>query len=123
MNQRGFVCLFLLVSMRTFASAQDPEGRRNVNLPAAQIAGEVAGERISNPDKQGDWPALAYGEEGSLWAVWVEWNDKDADRVLVKRRDPQGRWGKEIAIEDGNWDHYSPTIGARPKGAMAIWAG
>ena len=99
--------------------AQNPEGPANVSLPPAQIAGELAGERVSNPDKQGDWPAIAYTKDGSLYAVWIEWNDKDADRVLVKRRDPQGRWGSEIPIEDGNWDHYSPVIVARPNGAMA----
>ena len=45
--------------------------------------------------------------------AYVEWNDKDADRVLVKRRDPQGKWGNAIELADGNWDHYSPTLAAR----------
>ena len=99
------------------------EGGRRVNLPPAQVAGEIPGERVSNPDKQGDWPAIARGRDGSLWAVWIEWNDKDADRVLVRRRDAQGKWGAEIAIDDGNWDHYSPTIVPQAAGAMAIWSG
>ena len=104
-------------------SAQNPEAPANLNLPAAQISGQIPGERVSDPDKQGDWPAIAYARDGSLYAIWIEWNDKDADRVLVRRRDSQGRWGKEIAIEDGNWDHYSPAIVSHKDGAMAIWSG
>jgi hypothetical protein len=117
---RLFIPVFLL-AISSVSRAQ--EGRAGMNLPAAQISGEIGGDRASNPDKQGDWPAIAYGQDGSLWVVWIEWNDKDADRVLVRRRDPQGKWGGEIAIEDGNWDHYSPAIVATAGGAMAIWSG
>ena len=103
--------------------AQNPEGPANVNLPPAQIAGEIAASRVSNPAKQGDWPAAVFARDGALWVAWIEWNDRDADRVLVRRRDPQGAWGSEIAIDDGNWDHYSPTIAAQPSGVMVIWSG
>ena len=103
--------------------SQNPEGPTGVGLPPAQIAGELPGDRVSDSGKQGDWPAIAYGRDGSLYACWIEWNDKDADRVLVRRRDPQGTWNVPIVIEDGNWDHYSPTLVARPDGVMAIWSG
>src|SRR5512133_1749513 len=63
---------------------QSPEGPVTVNLGPAKIAGEVASERASDPGKQGDWPAIAYGADGSLYCAWVEWNDKDADRVMVR---------------------------------------
>ena len=99
------------------------EGPVQVNLPQATIAGELPAERVSNPYKQGDWPVIAYAKDGSLWTAWIEWNDKDADRVLVRRRDRQGTWGAEIEIADGNWDHYSPTVVARGDGIMAIWSG
>ncbi|MGH9666358.1 MAG: hypothetical protein ACRD9L_18170, partial [Bryobacteraceae bacterium] len=105
------------------APAQNPEGRPGANLPPAQIAGELPGARVSDPGKQGDWPTIAYARDGSLWAIWIEWNDKDADRVLLRRRDPQGNWGSAIAIADGNWDHYSPTLAALPDGVMALWSG
>ena len=52
-----------------------------LNLAPAKIAGEIPGERVSDPEKQSDWPAIAYAADGSLYAVYVEWNDKDADRV------------------------------------------
>src|SRR5258708_22472625 len=98
----GFVC-------SPPAPTKTAGGPANVNLPPAQVAGEVAGERVSNPDNQGDWPAIARAKDGSLYAVRIEWNHKNARRVLGKRPDPHGRCGKEIPIEDGNWDHYSPT--------------
>jgi hypothetical protein len=118
---RSMRLLLCLLSLVFCGWAQ--EGPAQVNLPPATIAGELPGERISDPGKQGDWPAIAYGKDGSLWAIWIEWNDKDADRVLVRRRDPQGNWGLPIPMEDGNWDHYSPAIVATPNGAMALWSG
>ena len=116
----------LVAALSLFAqqgNRPDPEGRSGANLPPAQIAGDVPGDRVSDPAKQGDWPAIAYAKDGSLWAIWIEWNGKDSDRVLLRRRDRQGNWGAEIPIEDGNWDHYSPTIVALPNGAMALWSG
>ncbi|MDQ2899679.1 MAG: hypothetical protein M3Y07_07740, partial [Acidobacteriota bacterium] len=117
---------FVALLFASMAVGQNPERAAANNMPAAQIAGEIPGDRVSNPDKQGDWPAITYAKDGALYATWIEWNDKDADRVLVRRRDPQGKWGPEIAIDDGNWDHYSPTIvsrGSGGDGAMAIWSG
>lgn len=108
---------------RQAAGGVNPEGPAAANMPPAQVAGEIPGERISNPGKQSDWPAIAAGADGSLWSAWIEWNDKDADRVLIRRRDAKGVWGSEIEIADGNWDHYSPTIVARGPDAMAIWSG
>ena len=46
-------------------SADAQEGPAAMNLPAATIAGEIAGDRVSDPDKQGDWPAIAYARDGS----------------------------------------------------------
>ena len=102
---------------------QNPEAPRALDMPPATIAGEIAGDRASEPNKQSDWPAIAYSADGSLYCIFVEWNDKDADRIVVRRRDPAGRWSAPIAIDDGNWDHYSPAIVARPSGALAIWSG
>ena len=42
------------------------EGGARVNLPPAQIAGEITGDRASDPDKQGDWPAIAYAATAPL---------------------------------------------------------
>ena len=105
------------------ADAQNPEGLQIVNLPDATIAGEIPSQRASAENKQSDWPAIAYAADGSLYAIFIEWNDKDADRVIVRRKSSQSAWGDPILIEDGNWDHYSPTIAARKNGAMAIWSG
>ena len=119
----------LLASFSLFAQPvqekfhPDPTGPTAADLPPAQIAGELPGDLVSDSGKQGDWPAIAYTRDGSLWAIWIEWNDRDADRVLLRRRDPQGKWGPEIPIADGNWDHYSPTLAALPNGVMALWSG
>jgi hypothetical protein len=104
-------------------AGDNPEAMQVVNLPPAKIAGEIPGDRVSDPNKQSDWPAMAYAADGSLYAVYVEWNDKDADRVIVRRRDPAGKWGPPVAIDDGNWDHYAPAIVARGNGALAVWSG
>ena len=112
----------LAIAVCMAAPGHGQEGPVVSNLPPATLAGEIAASRVSDPGKQGDWPAIAASEDGSLWTAWIEWNDKDADRLLVRRRDPQGRWGAAIEVKDGNWDHYSPQIVARGQDAMAIWS-
>ncbi|MBI3281159.1 MAG: hypothetical protein HYZ57_15095 [Acidobacteria bacterium] len=102
---------------------QSPERAAQASLPPAQLAGEVAAERFSDPGKQGDWPAIAHARDGSLFAIWIEWNDRDADRVLVRRRDPAGAWGAPFELNDGNWDHYSPALAPHEDGVLAVWAG
>jgi hypothetical protein len=101
----------------------DPEATVVLNLAPATIAGEIPSERASDPNKQSDWPAIAWTSDGALWTVFVEWNDKDADRIVARRRDPARGWGAPIPIDDGNWDHYSPTLVARGSAVMAIWSG
>ena len=101
---------------------ENPEAPRALNLPAATIAGEIPGERASDPNKQSDWPAIAYASDGALYAVFVEWNDTDADRVVVRRRDRSGAWGRPIPIVDGGGDHYAPAIVARGASAFAVWS-
>jgi hypothetical protein len=103
-------------------AADNPEAPQGNNMPAATLAGEIPGERASVADKQCDWPAIAYASDGSLYAIYIEWNDKDADRVVVRKK-TNGNWSAPMAIEDGNWDHYSPAIVAHGNGALAIWSG
>src|SRR5690349_6376302 len=104
-------------------TGDNPEAPQMVNMPPAAITGEIPGDRASDMNKQSDWPAISSAADGSLYAIYVEWNDKDADRVVVRRRDPSGVWGNAIAIDDGNGDHYSPAIVARGSSALAIWSG
>src|SRR5215471_1119526 len=72
------------------AGGANPEGPIALAAGPMTIAGEIAGERVSDPNKQGDWPAITTGRDGSQWAIWIEWNDKDADRVLVARHPANG---------------------------------
>jgi hypothetical protein len=104
-------------------AGQSAEAPQAPALAPAKLAGQLPGERASNPGKQGDWPAIAYGSDGTLWLAWVEWNDKDADRVLIRRRAPGGSWSEPIELADGNWDHYQPAIAARGQNAVIVWPG
>ncbi|MCC6340979.1 MAG: hypothetical protein IT166_02205 [Bryobacterales bacterium] len=99
----------------------NPEGPVPAGEPA-HFAGTIGGERASAEDKQADWPAIAHTSDGALWAIYIEWNGKDADRVLVRRRDTAGTWGPAWELADGNWDHYSPAIAPRGSGVVAVWA-
>ena len=91
-------------------------------LPAAEVVGEVASDRISAAEMTGDWPAVSAGPDGSLWSAWVEWNGSDGDRVLVRRRTLSGTWSAAIELADGNWDHYLPAVAALPGGALVAWS-
>lgn len=124
MTRRIAVAAVLLAAL---CPAQKKAQKKKANLPppvaAAQLGPAIDGQPAGDPGKQSDWPAIAYSADGTLWTIYIEWNDKDADRVLVRRRSPQGAWSAPVALDDGNWDHYSPVIVARPSGALAIWSG
>jgi hypothetical protein len=85
---RGFLLIIGFASLL----GQSPEGPAVTNLGPATLAGEIPASRVSDSGKQGDWPAVAAAEDGSVWTAWIEWNDKDADRLLVRRRDAQGKY-------------------------------
>lgn len=117
------VPLLLVPCVLILCCSEDPPTPSANELPPATIAGEVPSERISPADSTADWPALAAGTDGSLWAAYVEWDGDASDAVVVRRRDPSGQWADPVAIDDGNWDHYLPEIVAVPGGAMAFWSG
>ncbi len=93
---------------------------KNAQLP--KLAGEIPGQLFSDTGKQSDWPAIAYSRDGALWAAFLEWNDKGADRLLVRRRDAQGTWGTPVQIDDGLADHYLPAITAHGDGVTIVWS-
>ena len=102
----------------------DDLGLRSPNLPPAAIAGEAPAVRLSAPEATADWPAVAAAPDGTLWAIYVEWNGKDRDQVLVRRQSPGDGWSNPIVLDDGSGDHYSPTIVALPgASALAVWSG
>ena len=106
------------------ALPQEKKGGKNkkgAQAPAARFAGSIPGERASDPGKQSDHAAITYTSDGALWIAYLEWNDKDADRVLVRRRDPQGTWGAPIHLDDGLQDHYAPAIVSLGNRVLAVW--
>jgi hypothetical protein len=92
----------------------------NAALP--DLAGVLAAEAVSDKEKQSDYPAIAYAADGSLWMVWVEWNDKDADRVMARRRSPQGAWSEPVQVSQGWGDHYLPAAAALNHGVLVVWS-
>jgi hypothetical protein len=103
--------------------ANNPEAQQVVDLAAAKTGPSIAAERVSDPEKQSDWPSACYAADGSQYTIYIEWDDKQADRVLVRRKSADGKWAEPVAIDDKNWDHYSPAIVGRKQGALALWSG
>ena len=50
-------------------SNQSPEGPVALNAGPMTIAGEITGDRVSDSNKQGDWPAIANGRDGDRKSV------------------------------------------------------
>ena len=119
----GVVLLAVTSPAQQKKAGQAKKKAAAAEAPPLALAGRIAGDRASSLEKQSDWPAIAYGPDGSLHMIFVEWNDKDADRVVVRRRSAQGSWSAPVVLEDGNWDHYSPAIAATAKGVLAVWSG
>ncbi|MFQ6098014.1 MAG: DUF3604 domain-containing protein, partial [Armatimonadota bacterium] len=91
-------------------------------IPGA-LAGTISAERVTRPDMQSDWPAIAHTRDGALWIAYVQWNGRDADAVMVRRRSPDGELGDPILLDDGCWDHYSPAIAPRGNDVLVVWSG
>ncbi len=103
-------------------SADGLETGAGVVLEPARIAGTIRGEAASDPKKQSDWPAIAHTPDGALWMAYVEWNDKDADRVLVRRRPAGGGWSEPVELFDGSGDHYAPALAASGNKVVVVWS-
>ena len=86
-----------------------------------RLAGELAGVSVSAPEHTADWPTIAYGGDGTLCCAYVEWDGKQADRVVARVRREGSGWSEPIKIS-GWGDHYSPAIAATPDGALVVWS-
>src|SRR5258708_39355823 len=80
---KRFFCLLLITTLALNAQgkkkgggkkADNPEGPVMVNLGEAKLAADTPGERVSEVEKQSDWPAVAATADGSLYAIYVVWN-------------------------------------------------
>ncbi len=96
------------------------------SLRPAKVAGEIEARRVTDPARTADWPDLAAAPDGSLWAVYIDWDRGASDRVVVQRQASSGEstseWGAPIILDDGYSDHYIPAVTARPGGALAVWS-
>ena len=86
-----------------------------------RLAGDLPGTAVGIPRHTADWPAITYGTDGTLYCAYVEWNGKQADRV-VARISKEGTFPLEVFEISGWGDHYSPAITATPDGALVVWS-
>ncbi|MBM3812205.1 MAG: hypothetical protein FJW20_11310 [Acidimicrobiia bacterium] len=124
MIKTAFLLLFItatLFSQQRREQAVSPETPPPQNVALPSLSGRIHGVRISDAGKQSDYPAIAFSRDGSLWATYIEWRDRDADRLVVKRRDPQGRWGAPIPVSGNLTDNYMPAITPWRDGVSVIW--
>jgi hypothetical protein len=97
------------------------ENRKANNLTPADFAGVIPATAASDPGRQSDWPAIARTADGALWIAFVEWNDKDADRILVRRRDASGQWSPPRELAGGSGDNHAPAIVPTGDRVLVIW--
>ena len=107
---------------RVYPSLTADFRKQTADLAPAHIAGELDAARVSAAERTADWPSIAAAPDGTLWAIYIEWDGKESDRVVVKKRGEEGGWSGPIVIHDGYWDHYIPDIVALPEGALASWS-
>ena len=101
------------------------QGRKRVpitEIPNA-LLGTIEAERITEPDRQSDWPVITHAADGALWAAYLQWDGAESDAVYVKRWPVGGEWSEPVMLDDGCWDHYSPAISARGDGVLVAWSG
>lgn len=88
-------------------------------LPPAPISGTLEATRLSTPERQGEFPALACDARGDLWAAWVEWTGR-SDRLLVSSS-AKG-WKELQGMAEGSPDLSSPTLVRSGEEIWAFWS-
>ena len=108
----------------------------------AEIERQAAALRLTGPQTEDDFPALAKGPDGTIWLAYVEYlpgepyvlerilaGDFDAlvpaghgDRVRLVRFDG-ATWSAPMDVTDGGLDVWRPTVAVDGQGAVVVaWA-
>lgn len=103
---------------------------------------QLASTRLTDPDTEDDYPAVAKAADGSVWMAYVEYTKSEQplnERVLagnfeglepkgngdrIKLRHFDGKtWSVPVDVTDGGLDVWRPTVTIDGKGRVVIaWA-
>ena len=75
--------------------------------------------RVSDPERQSDYPAVCSSPRGEIWAAWVEWDGKQ-DRILAARRTAEG-WQLPFEVYSGSSVCSGPAIAAVGDRIWCVW--
>jgi len=76
-----------------------------VELVRSVSATDLSGTEL----RQHDFPALAAGRDGTLWALWSSYHDRRQELNLRLRRN--GRWSRLIPVARASEDLWRPQLG------------
>lgn len=106
----------------SFAVSEIPLGRRRQFLE-----GKVVVERIpeavslSAPGRADDYPAIAVGRDGAVWAVWMSYR-AGRDGILLARMQ-HNEWRGPIAVPETSGDVWWPQVGVDATGQVwVVWS-
>ena len=87
-----------------------PKAMQVVNLAPAKIAGEIPGDVSAIPTSNRTGPPSPTPPMARSTPSTSNGTTRTPTACWCAAAIPTGKWGAPVAIDDGNWDHYSPTI-------------
>jgi len=98
-----------------------PEPRRFAN-GGASVRIVPSPELLSAAADEDDEPSIAALPDGSIAVSWVAYH-KEAERVLVRIRRPDGRWDPPEQVSDRPADIFRTSLAAAADGTLwVVWA-
>ncbi|MBS1828952.1 MAG: hypothetical protein JST93_26855 [Acidobacteria bacterium] len=71
--------------------------------------------------RQDDWPAVALGPDGSIWAAWLSYNDGRDDIAI--RRYQNGKWGNMMWVPGTSGDSWMPQLAVDARNRVwVVWS-
>lgn len=109
---------FVLSNLPPGAKQEFLEGRVRVERDEASL-------RLTEPETEDDFPALAAGKDGTIWLAYVEFEPSEPvlpERIISGNFDllvPSGQ-GDRIRLRRFDGQHWQPPLDATPPG-LDIW--
>ncbi len=79
-------------------------------------------QRLSSREADDDFPALAVGPDGRLWAAWTAY-ESGSEQLLLRWSDDGQTWSDAENLSPARGDYYHVAlVSTAPRSVLAVWA-
>ena len=92
-----------------------------VSLFAVSLTAQITSTSISTDYREDDLPAIAASPDGSLWSVWLSYQDRRDELGL--RHYTDGKWSNVQWVPNSSGDSWLPQIAVSADGKpWVVWS-